>query len=264
LSQGSPALVPFDPAAATGLALAAAVCLIGPILVGLWWHRRSRAPLATFGAGALVFLVSQVILRLPWQIPLGRWVQVHPEWLIPFLLFSSLTAGLFEETGRWAGYRYLLRKERSLRIGVMFGLGHGALEAILLAGLPLAGLLVAWVMASRGLIPSERAIEAVRQQAAAVDGWKVLLAAVERASAIAAHVGLSLIVLQMWMRGGKRWLVLAIALHFAVNASAAMLVIALHLSPVIGELILVVMALGVLTLGWLLARRGEESGAAVW
>jgi uncharacterized membrane protein YhfC len=261
---GSSPLVPFDPGAATGLAIAAAICLIGPILVALWWHRRSRAPLSAFGAGALVFLVSQVILRLPWQIPLGRWVQTHSEWLIPFLLFSSLTAGLFEETGRWAGYRYLLRKERSLRIGVMFGLGHGALEAILLAGLPLAGLLVAWVMASRGLIPSERALEAVRQQAAAVDGWKMLLAAVERASAMAAHVGLSLIVLQMWMRGGRRWLALAVALHFAVNAVAAMLVITLHLSPLIGELILVVLAVGVLSLGWRLARQAEDSAGAVW
>lgn len=257
-------VVPFDPVAATGLAVAAGVCLVGPILAGLWWHRRSRAPLAAFGAGALVFLVSQVILRLPWQIPLGRWVQAHPDWLIAFLLFSSLTAGLLEETGRWAGYRYLLRKERSLRFGVMFGLGHGALEAILLAGLPLAGLLVAWVMASRGLIPSGRALEVVRQQTAVLDGWKVLLAAVERASAMAAHVGLSLIVLQMWMRGGLRWLILAMALHVAVNAVAAILVLALHLSPLIGELVIVVLAVGVLSLGWRLAQRAEESGAAVW
>lgn len=249
---------------ATGLAVAAIVCLVGPILIGLWWHRRSRAPLAAFGAGALVFLVSQVILRLPWQIPLGRWVQGHPDWLIPFLLFSSLTAGLFEETGRWAGYRYLLPRERSLRGGVMFGLGHGALEAILLAGLPLAGLLVTWVMASRGLLHSQGAIEAVRQQTAALDAWKVLLAALERASAMAAHVGLALIVLQMWMRGGVRWLVLAIALHFTVNAVAAILVLTLHLSPLIGELVLVVMALGVLALGLRLARQAEESGAPVW
>ena len=259
-----PALVPFDPAAATGLAVAAGVCLIGPILVALGWHRRSRAPLAAFGAGALVFLVSQVILRLPWQIPLGRWVQAHPDWLIPFLLFSSLTAGLFEESGRWLGYRHLLRKERSLRIGVMFGLGHGALEAILLAGLPLAGLLVSWVMAARGLIPPGMALDAVRQQTAAVDGWKVLLAAVERASAIAAHVGLSLIVLQVWMRGGLRWLALAIALHFTVNAAAAILVIALHLSPLVGEAVLVVLAVGVLALGWRLARQAEDAGGPVW
>jgi uncharacterized membrane protein YhfC len=262
--QAAPAVVPFDPAVATGLAVAAGACLIGPILAGLWWHRRTAAPLAAFGVGALVFFVSQVILRLPWQIPLGRWVQEHPKWLIPFLLLSSLTAGLFEESGRWAGYRYLLRKERSLRIGVMFGLGHGALEAILLAGLPLAGLLVAWVMASRGMLPSERAFEAVRQQTAALDTWKVLLAALERASAMAAHVGLSLIVLQVWRRGGLRWLVLAIALHTAVNAVAAILVLVLHLSPLIGELVLVVLALAVLVTGWRLAQPAEESGAPVW
>jgi len=260
----SPDLVPFDPVTATGLAAAAGVCLIGPILAALWWHRRTGAPLAAFGAGALVFLISQVILRLPWQIALGRWVQEHPKWLIFFLLFSSLTAGLFEETGRWAGYRYLLRKERSLRIGVMFGLGHGALEAILLAGLPLASLLVTWVMASRGELPSGPALEAARQQTAALDTSKVLLAALERASVMAAHVGLSLIVLQVWMQGGMRWLVLAVALHFAVNAVAALLVLALHLSPVVGELVLVVLALAVLATGWRLARRAEESPAPVW
>ena len=262
--QAGAAVVPFDPAVATGVAVAAGVCLIGPILAGLWWHRRTAAPLAAFGAGALVFFVSQVVLRLPWQIPLGRWVQEHPQWLIPFLLFSSLTAGLFEESGRWAGYRHLLRKERSLRIGVMFGLGHGALEAILLAGLPLAGLLVAWVMASRGMIPSGRALEAVRQQTAALDAWRVMLAALERASAMAAHVGLSLIVLQVWRRGGLRWLVLAIALHSAVNAVAAILVLVLHLSPLIGELVLVVLAVAVLVTGWRLAQPAEESGAPVW
>jgi len=54
------------------------------------------------------------------------------------------------------------------------------------------------------------------------------------------------------------------ALHFAVNAVAAILVLALHLSPLIGELVLVVLAVGVLSLGWRLAQRAEESGAAVW
>ena len=255
--QGSPALIPFDPLIATGLAVAAAICLIGPILAGLWWHRRSGATLRAFGAGALVFFVSQIILRLPWQIPLGRWVQEHSEWLVAFLLFSSFTAGLFEETGRWAGYRYLLTNERSRRIGVMFGLGHGALEAILLAGVPLAGLLVGWVMAARGLVPEGPALEALRQQIGAVEFWKVQLAALERASAIAVHVGLALVVLQVWMRGGMKWLALAILLHFAVNATAAILVLKLQLSPLIGELVLLFMAAAVLTLGWRLSRNND-------
>ena len=92
----------------------------------------------------------------------------------------------------------------------------------------------------------------------------VLATAIGAASAMAAHVGLSLIVLQVWMQGGMRWLVLAVALHFAVNAVAALLVLALHLSPVVGELVLVVLALAVLATGWRLARRAEESPAPVW
>jgi uncharacterized membrane protein YhfC len=244
--------------AATGLAVAAIVCLAGPVLVALWWHRRSGAPLSALGTGALVFFISQVVLRLPWQIPLGRWIQGHPEWIVPFLLFSSFTAGLFEETGRWLGYKYLLRRERSRRIAVMFGLGHGALEAILLAGIPLAGLLVSWVMAARGLIPPGPALDAIGAQAAAIGPWKVQLAALERASAMAIHVGLALIVLQVWLRGSIRWLFLAIALHFAVNSIAAILVLELRLSPLVGELALVVMAIAILTLGWRLSARAPD------
>jgi uncharacterized membrane protein YhfC len=256
-TDSSPA-IPFDRLDATGLALAAGVCLVGPVLAALWWHRRTGAPFKALAAGALVFFVSQIVLRFPWQVPLGRWVQGHSEWLIPFLLFSSFTAGLFEETGRWAGYRYLLKEERSRRVAVMFGLGHGALEAILLAGVPLAGLLVGWVMASRGLVPAGPALDTLQQQVAGIDFWKVQLAALERASAISAHVGLALIVLQVWTRGGMRWLVLAIFLHFAVNAVAAILVLTLKLNPLMGELVLVGMALAVLTLGWRLSARTPE------
>lgn len=253
VQSGSPTHIPFEPVAATSLAVAAIICLVGPILLALWWHRRSGAPLRALGAGALVFFVSQVVLRLPWQIPLGRWIQEHPEWVMSFLLFSSLTAGLFEETGRWVGYKYLLRSERSRRIAVMFGLGHGALEAMLLAGLPLAGLLVTWVMAARGLISAEPVLETIRHQTAVLEPWRVQLAALERASAMAVHVGLALIVLQAWVRRETRWLVLAILLHFAVNSIAAIMVLELHLSQLIGELVLLAMAAAVLTLGWRLS-----------
>jgi uncharacterized membrane protein YhfC len=263
LQAAASAQIPLDAVDATGLGLAAGVCLVGPVLAALWWHRRTGAPLVALGAGALVFFVSQVVLRLPWQIPLGRWIQGHPEWVIPFLLFSSLTAGLFEETGRWAGYRYLLRAERSRRVGVMFGLGHGALEAILLAGLPLAGLLVSWVMATRGLIPSGPAQDAIANQVETLDFWKVQLSALERASAMAVHVGLALIVLQMWRRGGVRWLLLAILLHFSVNALAAILVLELELSPVIAELVLLIMAAAVLTLGWRLSTESPATKAVL-
>ena len=134
----------------------------------------------------------------------------------------------------------------------MFGLGHGALEAILLAGLPLGGLLVSWVLAAQGRLPPSAA-DAIRQQTASLDFWKIQLAALERASAIAVHVGLALVVLQIWKRGGLRWLALAILLHFSINATAAILVLRLQLSPWAGELVLMVMAAAILILGLRLA-----------
>jgi hypothetical protein len=70
---------------------------------------------------------------------------------------------------------------------------------------------------------------------------------------MAVHVGLALIVLQAWVRRETRWLVLAILLHFAVNSIAAIMVLELHLSQLIGELVLLAMAAAVLTLGWRLS-----------
>jgi uncharacterized membrane protein YhfC len=93
----------------------------------------------------------------------------------------------------------------------------------------------------------------------ALDFWKIQLAALERASAIAVHVGLVLVVLQVWKRGGLQWLVLAILLHFSINAVAALLVLKLQLSPSLGELVLVVMAAAVLFLGLRLARTERQS-----
>ena len=252
MQGSSPAQLPLDLPAATGLALAGCICLAGPILLAFWWRRRTAVPLSAFGVGALVFFVSQVVLRFPWQIPLARRVQEHPRLLVPFLIFSALTAGIFEETGRWVGYRYLLR-ERSRRTGVMMGLGHGGSESILLVALPLLGLLGAWVLASRGMITSGPALESVRRQTAQLDFWNVQLAALERASSMATHVGLSLVVLQAWLRRSRRWLLLAIALHFAVNVVGATLVHQLGANAVLAELVVAALAVGVLRFGWRLA-----------
>jgi hypothetical protein len=75
----------------------------------------------------------------------------------------------------------------------------------------------------------------------------------------AVHVGLALVVLQVWRRGGLRWLGLAILLHFSINAVTALLALELQLSPWLGELVLVAMAAAVLTLGLRLATVERQS-----
>src|SRR5690349_751204 len=119
------------------MALAGLVCIAGPVAAGIWWHRHTGAVYRAFFYGAAVFFLFQIVLRLPWQIPLGVRLGSNPQWQLPFLLFSAFTAALFEEGGRYIGYRLLLRDAWTMRVAVMYGLGHGGLEAILLVGLNL-------------------------------------------------------------------------------------------------------------------------------
>jgi uncharacterized membrane protein YhfC len=237
-----------DPIVALSLALAALVCLIGPIALGVLWKQRTGVAAAPFGWGMAAF-AGALVLRL-WQFPLSRWVhKSHPASVTGFLLLSACTAGVFEEVGRWVGYRTVLQAERSQRVGVMYGLGHGACESILLVGgLPMLGLLVAAMLAAQGRIPAGSMTLALQQQIEALGAWGLPLAVLERASAMAIHVGLSLIVLQTFTRGGAGWLALAVVIHTAVDAAAALLnqhLLALHTELVVALLAVAILGAGV-------------------
>jgi uncharacterized membrane protein YhfC len=236
----------FDPTIALSISLAAVLCLLGPFVLGILWRQRTGVAPNAFGWGMVVFAVT-LVLRL-WQFPLGRWIHsAHHSWTMWFVMVSACTAGVFEEVGRWVGYRTVLRNERSQRVAVMFGLGHGACESILLVSLPMVGLLIAWVFAEQGRIAPGPATQAIQQQLEALGTWGVQLAVVERASAIVLHVGLSLIVLQAFTRSDRVWLLLAIVLHTVVDAGAV--VLNRYLPAFHTELIIAVAAVAVLYVG---------------
>jgi uncharacterized membrane protein YhfC len=236
----------FDPTIALSISLAAIVCLLGPFVLGILWRQRTGVASDAFGWGMVVFAVA-LILRV-WQFPLGRWIHsAHPSWTTWFVMFSACTAGVFEEVGRWVGYRTVLRAERTQRVAVMYGLGHGGCESILLVGLPMVGLLVAWALAAHGRMDPGPATHAIQQQLEALGAWGVQLAVLERASAMVLHVGLSLIVLQTFTRGDSVWLLVAIVTHAVLDAAAV--VLNRHVPALHTELIIAVAAVGVLYAG---------------
>jgi len=217
----------FRFAVAAALALASAATTFGPLGVALWWNKRSGAPMSVWGAGALVFIVSQCVLRLPWQIPLGIWMspRIHGSWWLSFawIAASSFTAGLFEEVGRWGGYRWLVKKERTFRTGVMFGLGHGGVESMLLVGLGLFGTLVTYVLVAVSpsllKLPPETLDKVVKGMSSLHPGG-FAAGVVERVMAMTFHVACSLIVLRCFVRGSKWWVALAVGMHFVADLVA--------------------------------------------
>lgn len=151
-----------------------------------------------FFLGALCFLFSQVFTR----VPLLGWLQSEPGFIlwamsIPLLsgMLVALTAGVFEESGRFA-FKALFLKPAHTRISepVLFGLGHGLCEAVWIFSM---------VWGTLGVLePSQ-----------------LILPVVERMLAITMHVGFSVMIWNGFQLDKRIvYLVLAILVHGAVDA----------------------------------------------
>jgi len=209
-------------AGVANLALPLGALLVARRRLGFAW----MVPLA----GAAVFFGSQLLLRLPLVVGLqlalkdvfaassaARWA-----WFV----FLSFSAGLFEETGRWLGYRFLLRNSpRDVKTAVGFGLGHGGFEAVVLVGLGQlvnAAVMLAFAHGGADLRPAEtrEALSAQLSAAVALPVWMPLLSVWERVGSMAFHVGLSAVVLVGVARGTLGWLLVAVLVHGVANLTA--------------------------------------------
>lgn len=207
----------------------AAICfeVLCPLALGILARRKLGAGWRYFLYGALIFFVFQIATRVPIVTLIGYGqapaVQSSPAILMLWLTFLAVTAGLFEEGGRWLGYRWLMgREEKTWNKAVMYGLGHGGLESIVLVGggtlVSLLGIRMLSKVGINALPQSQR--ETVAHQLAVLSSqpaWMPLLSAYERLWAIAIQAALSVIVLQVFRRGNLRWLWIAIAAHALVD-----------------------------------------------
>lgn len=203
------------------------------IPVGLWLAltRRFRLGLGLVAAGAITFVASQVF-HLPFNtLALSRIIralglQDEPGRLalVYVALLLGFSAGVFEETARYLVYRYFLRDVHSWRQAVLFGIGHGGFESILLGGLALLTLFQATSLRTVDLasvVPPEQ-VDLARQQLEAywTASWvEALLPALERMLAMTLHVSLAVMVLRARLKRHLGWLFLAIAWHAAANAA---------------------------------------------
>lgn len=195
-------------------------------LVYLIVNRREN--IKFYFGGVCAFVISQIILRLPilnYVLPNMNWYLVmEASYPIIYSIFLGITAGLFEETARFLGFKAILRGKRNVTWsnGVAFGMGHGGIEAMLLVGTGMVNELIKIINSSAILDSSFTDIN-------------VLISGFERIFAISFHIGATLIVLYGIKVAMKRYLVLAILIH-GVFDSAAGILPALGVNPYLTEL----------------------------
>jgi uncharacterized membrane protein YhfC len=136
-----------------------------------------------------------------------------------FGLVGGFFAGLFEETGRFVAFKTVLRKKRGNDANaLMYGAGHGCVEAVILLSVTMFVNIVYALQFNAGIANAEYALRgAGTDEHARVD---VPRRRVWSASPrVALHVSLSVLVWFAAKNGKRFWLYpLAILLHLVVDA----------------------------------------------
>lgn len=196
------------------------ICFVLPGII-FFVLQRKQSVIVPFLVGALVFFISQMVLRIPLLGLLSQQLSFQ-LWIlntIPYFLFLAITAGLFEEIGRWIGF-HCIKKHWSLYDALAFGLGHGAIEAILLTGIP--------VLQTSGLMFQD-----------------VFAGGIERISAMMIHIAFTLLVWKGVKHKRVCYLLYAILGHAVFDFIAVMLM-QLHFSIFFIELMLFIFAISML------------------
>jgi len=180
--------------------------LLLPIGMGVWLSLRKKGYLKPLLFGVLTFVFFQVLTRIPvLQLVLPRmawYIVLQTGYPLLYALFLGGTAALFEEGGRYLVMRLFLKNRRRVSDGIAFGIGHGGIEAVLLAGINALIILLA---------------------GSAIDPGLMFAGGVERISTMVVHVAWSVMVLKSVRENKIGYLLLAFALHTLIDAAAVFL-----------------------------------------
>ena len=208
-----------------------------PIGLLVRWRKTRHAKPAPFFVGALIWVVFAGALEsllhsavLVGDNALARAIN-GSAYL--YMLYGGLAAGVFEETGRYVAFRWILRKSRfpERDTAVTYGIGHGGVEAMLTLGVTYAAYVLLALLYLYGSYSAALALSggdtmtlaAAFGTLAQITPEACVLAMLERAAAMLLHIALSIFVfLAARDKSQWTWFPFAIALHAIADMPAAL------------------------------------------
>jgi len=152
--------------------------------------------------------------------------------IIVYAIYGGLAAALFEEGGRFLNMKYYMKGQLTKEDALMFGVGHGGIEAITLIGGSYISNLATSLKINNGTIYEALAsydaetlatANSAMEQLCAVPSYQFFLAGVERIAAIAIQICFTYLIYRFVKEGDKSYLIIAVAGHATFDAIAVML-----------------------------------------
>ena len=249
-----------------GIIFSLCISIALPVVLLIVVHKKTKARMAMAVIGAATFfLFAMVLEQILHAVVLGVGGERITGNIWIYGLYGGLAAGLFEEVGRFVAMRFAMKKQLNLPNALMYGVGHGGIEAILIVGLASVSNLVTSIMINAGTLEAslgaldQATKEATLTQLSALwttPSYQFFLSGIERIVAVTLHIALSVLVFQAVKLGKKRYWFLAFAIHVGVDF--ATVIAANYLNLVLVEVMLAVLVAGVVVLTVSLCRRNWD------
>lgn len=210
-----------------GMICSIALSIGVPIALLILGKAKFQAKISSFFIGAGTFLLFAMVLEQLMHLLViqvcGLNAQSNP-WL--YYVYAAAAAAVFEETGRILAMKFCMKKRLDFPNALMYGFGHGGIEAVLLGGLANISTLSSMLMINSGAMQNALAAlsaEAAEQTAAKLSSlWTTpapvfFVSGIERLGAMILHIGLSLLIYRAVTSGKRGVAALAYAIHFVVD-----------------------------------------------
>lgn len=198
-----------------------------PIVLLILAKIKLKANLLSFVIGSATFIVFALLLEpIMHSVVLSATGTLLTDNIILYGLYGGLAAALFEETGRLIAMKFFLKGSLCKQNSVMYGIGHGGIEAILLVGLTYVNNLLYAFMINSGTL--QASVELVDQELQKttfeqikvlweLPSWQFYMAGIERLIAIILQIALSVLVYKAVANHNRKFWFIAFTLHFAVD-----------------------------------------------
>lgn len=209
------------------LTFVAIFSLLFPIGLFIFFKLKDKISVKPVILGILTFIVfSQVLEKLMHVFVMNNNLITAP---LLFAIYGALAAGVFEEVGRYIVMKLFMKKETEWKDGIAFGIGHGGIEAILLACFGNLTYIFYAKLINAGLFEKTLSgkapaatIAAIKTSLISATPALTSLGAVERLFAIIAHLGFSLIVIYSVKSKKPIYLLIAIIAHAVMDFPAGL------------------------------------------
>jgi len=212
------------------MSISALIAVGLPVAIFLIWRKKYNLKIIPMLFGIIAFVMFALVFE---QILHSFVLRPNPDGSIGlltenpalFILYAIFAAGVFEETARFISFHILKRRFDGIGTGLSYGIGHGGIEAILIAGLAMVSNILMSVTINSGnaaILGNDPAVFAQINTMINTSPALFLASGFERIIAVSVHISLSMLVWCSVKVKGKLWLYpAAILLHAVVNLAPA-------------------------------------------